>query len=123
MRQDGRLVSSGRSKARFDAQRGELAAAGWLVGVSVIAWLLANVLDVSSAVAMVQSGEQLAWARGHPSEGILIYALLRVLLALAVPLCAASVGRRWPWMARGAWAALSLCTLVTAAAAWWRLRL
>jgi hypothetical protein len=82
---------------------------------------MANVLDVFSVLAMVRAGGRLAWARYHPAEAFVIYGLLRLLITLALPLGVASTSRRWPWMSRAAWGALTLCALVTAAAAWWRL--
>jgi hypothetical protein len=91
------------------------------VGVSVLAWTLANLLDVFSVLAMVQVGGRIAWARGHPAEGFLIYGLLRLLITLAVPLGTVSAGRRWPWTERASWSALTLFSVATAAAAWWRL--
>lgn len=94
---------------------------GWTVGSSLAAWTMANVLDVLSALAMVQTGGRMAWARHHPAESLIIYGLFRLLITLAVPLGTASASRRWPGMARAIWGALTLCALVTAAAAWWRL--
>ena len=94
---------------------------GWAVGSSLLAWTLANLLDVFSVLAMVQAGGRMAWARFRSAEAFLIYGLLRLLLTLVVPLGGASASRRWPWMARAIWGAVTLCALVTAAAAWWRL--
>jgi hypothetical protein len=50
-----------------------------------------------------------------------IYGLLRLLIALAVPLGFASAARRWPRTTLAVWGALTLCALATAAAAWFRL--
>lgn len=94
---------------------------GWAAGSSLLAWTMANLLDVCSVLVMVQAGSRMAWARHHPAEAFLIYGLLRLLITLAVPLGFASVGRRWPQMTRAIWGALTLCALGTAAAAWWRL--
>jgi hypothetical protein len=94
---------------------------GWAVGSSLLAWVMANLLDVFSVLAMVQGGGRMAWARHHPAEALVIYGLLRLLLTLAVSLGVASAARRWPRMARSIWGALTLCALVKAAAAWWRL--
>ena len=94
---------------------------GWAVGSSLLAWAMANLLDVFSVLATVQAGGRMAWARYHPAEAFVIYGLLRLLITLAVPLGAASASRRWPWMARAIWGGVTLCALVTAAAAWWRL--
>jgi hypothetical protein len=93
----------------------------WTVVSSLLAWTMANLLDVFSVWAMVRTGGRLAWARQHPVEGFVIYALLRLLVALAIALGVTSAGRRWPGSARAAWGALTLCALVTAATAWWRL--
>jgi hypothetical protein len=95
--------------------------AGWAAGLSLLAWVLANLLDVFSVLAMVQDGARMVWARHHPAEAFVIYGLFRLLIALAVPLGAASASRRWPWVARTAWGMLTLGALVTAAGAWWRL--
>jgi hypothetical protein len=70
---------------------------------------------------MVQAGGRMVWARYRPAEGVVIYAMLRLLITLAVPLGFASAARRWPRVVRSVWGALTLCALVTAAAAWWRL--
>ena len=94
---------------------------GWIGGVSVCAWALANLLDVVSVWVMVRSGERLAWALGHPAAGVLIYAQLRLLLTLAVALGVVSASRRWRWMAQVVWGMLPVFALATAAAAWWRL--
>ena len=98
-----------------------LMAPGWAIGSSLLAWAMANLLDVFSVLARVQAGGQVAWARHHPAEAFVIYALLRLLIAVVVPLGFAFAVRRWHPMARTAWGALTLCALVTAAAAWWRL--
>ena len=94
---------------------------GWTVGSSLLAWTMANVLDVLSALALVQAGGRMAWARHYPEEALIMYGLLRLLVTLALPLGAAAASRRWPAMARAIWGALTLCALATAAAAWWRL--
>jgi len=82
---------------------------------------MANVLDVFSVLVMVQDGGRIAWPRHRPAEAFVIYGLLRLLLTLAVSLGVASAARRWQRVARSLWGALTLCALVTAAAAWWRL--
>jgi len=96
-------------------------ASGWAVGSSLLAWAMANLLDAFSVLAMVQAGGRMVWARNHPAEAVVIYALLRLLITLAVPLGFVSAGRRWPQLARAIWGALTVCALATAAAAWWRL--
>ena len=93
----------------------------WTVFSSLLAWTMANLLDVFSVWAVVHTGGRLVWARQHPAEGFVIYGLLRLLVALAIPLGVASASRRWPGNARAVWGALTLCALVTAATAWWRL--
>ena len=93
----------------------------WTVGSSLLAWTMANLLDVLSVLAMVQDGGRMGWIRHRPAEAFVIYGLLRLLLTLAVSLGVASAARRWSKVARSIWGALTLCALVTAAAAWWRL--
>jgi hypothetical protein len=93
----------------------------WAAVSSLLAWSMANLLDVLSALAMVRAGRRMVWARYRPAEAFVIYGLLRLLIALAVPLGFASAARRWPRTARAVWGALTLCALATAAAAWWRL--
>ena len=93
----------------------------WASMTSLLAWVLANVLDVFSVLVLVQAGGRMVFARHHPAESFLIYAGLRFLSAAALPLAVVSAGRRWPLMSRAAWGALTVCALATAAAAWWRL--
>ena len=93
----------------------------WTIGSSLLAWAMANLLDVFSVLVRVQAGGRMIWARQHPAEGFVIYGLLRLLVVLAIPLGVASASQRWPRAARIAWGALTLCALVTAATAWWRL--
>ena len=88
---------------------------------SLLAWILANALDVFAVLALVQAGGRLAFARNHPAEWFLIYAGLRFLGTAALPLAVVSASRHWPLSSRAAWGALTACALVTAAAAWWRL--
>jgi len=88
---------------------------------SLLAWVLANVLDLFSVLVLVQGGGRMAFARHHPAEAFLIYAGLRLLGTAALPLAVVAAGRRWPSMARTAWGVLTVCALATAAAAWWRL--
>jgi hypothetical protein len=89
--------------------------------LSLLAWVLANVLDVLSVLALVRGGGRMVFARYHPAESFLLYAGLRFLGTLALPLALLSIGRRWPSTSRAAWGALTACALATAAAAWWRL--
>ena len=93
----------------------------WAAATSLLAWLLANALDVFSVLVLVQAGGRMAIARHHPAESFLIYAGLRFLGTAALPLVVVSAGRRWPSVSRAAWGALTVCALATAAAAWWRL--
>ena len=95
--------------------------AGWASLTSLLAWVLANVLDLFSVLVLVQEGGRMAFARQHPAEAFLIYAGLRLLGTAALPLAVVSACRRWPSMARTAWGVLTVCALATAAAAWWRL--
>jgi hypothetical protein len=89
--------------------------------LSLLAWVLANVLDVLSVLALVREGGRMVFARYHPAESFLLYAGLRFLGTLALPLVVLSISRRWPSASRSAWGALTACALATAAAAWWRL--
>jgi hypothetical protein len=95
--------------------------AWWTAITTLLAWVLANGLDVFSVLILVQSGGRLAFARFRPAESFVIYAGLRVLGTLAVSLGVVSASRRWPSVSRAAWGALTACALATAAAAWWRL--
>ncbi len=114
MRAFGRGLGGGAIAPRFLTM-------AWTVGSSLLAWMMANLLDVFSVLAMVQDGGRMVWARHRPAEVFVIYGLLRLLLTLAVALGVASAARRWPRMARAVWGALTVCALVTAAGAWWRL--
>jgi hypothetical protein len=89
--------------------------------LSLLAWVLANGLDVLSVLALVRAGERMILARHHPAESFLLYAGFRFLGTLALPLAVLSVSKRWPSLSRAAWGALTACALATAAAAWWRL--
>ena len=93
----------------------------WLSITAVAAWVLANGLDVLSALYSVRFGSTFALARYHPAEAFLIYAGMRLLGTMAVWLLVASVSRRWSSVSRIVWSALTACALVTAIAAWWRL--
>jgi drug/metabolite transporter (DMT)-like permease len=105
-------------------QKGE-ARSNWLsyamAVTSVLAWALANILDVYTVLVLVQTGGRLALFPHHPAESFLIYAGLRLLLTLAFPLGVLLVSRRWPWTSKVIWNALTAGALVTAVAAWWRL--
>ena len=102
-----------------DAQRDWVATATAATAVS--AWLLSNGLDVVSVLLALQSGEQFVFARFHTAEFFVIYADMRMLGTIAVLLMALSASKRWPSVRRITWAALTICALVTALAAWWRL--
>jgi hypothetical protein len=88
---------------------------------SLLAWVLANGLDVLSVLVLVQNGGRAAFARHHPGESFLVYSGLRFLGTMALPLAVLSAVKRWPSASRVAWSALTLCALATAVAAWWRL--
>jgi hypothetical protein len=93
----------------------------WLSVTAVIGWVLANGLDVLSALFAVQFGKVFPFARNHPAEYFVIYAGIRLLGTLAVWLLAAAAGRRWSSLSTTVWSALTACALATAIAAWWRL--
>jgi hypothetical protein len=99
----------------------------WTAITALLAWVLANGLDVFSVLWIVQEGGRLALARSdvvylhRPAEFFLIYAGMRFLGTLAVSLGVMSVSKRWPFLWRAAWGALTACALATAAGAWWRL--
>jgi hypothetical protein len=88
---------------------------------SVLAWVLANGLDLLSITLAIQSGNRFAFGRPRPAEWFVVYAGLRVLLTLAACLMAAYVSKRWSSSSRAVWAVLTALALVTAVAAWWRL--
>ncbi len=102
-------------------KRRELRMLLWLAVTAVVAWVLANGLDVLSVLYSVRFGNTFVFARYHPAEYFLIYAGMRFLGTLAVWLLVVSASKRWPYMSRIAWSALTACALVTAIAAWWRL--
>ena len=94
----------------------------WGVAVTgVVAWVLANGLDVISALLMVRLGGAFAFSRYHRAEFFMIDAGMRLLGTLAVWLLVALVNKHWPSVSRIAWSTLTACALVTATAAWWRL--
>jgi hypothetical protein len=103
------------------AQRHGDVGALWASITSLLAWVLANGLDVYSVLILVQAGRRMVFAQHHPAESFLIYAGLRLLGTMALPLAVVSSNRRWPSASRAAWGALTACALATAAAAWWRL--
>ena len=103
------------------AEKREARTSWLLAGTAVIAWLLANGLDVLSVLFVVQFGGMFAFARHRPAEFLVIYAGMRLLGTLAVSLLAAFVGKRWPSASMAVWSALTAGALVTAVAAWWRL--
>ena len=92
-----------------------------LAVTAVVGWVLANGLDVLSVFYSVRFGNTLVLTRYHPAEYFLIYAGMRLLGTLATWLLVVSVSKRWPFMSRIVWSALTACALVTAIAAWWRL--
>ena len=94
----------------------------WGVSVTgLVAWVLANGLDVVSALLMVRLGSAFSFARYHRAEFFLNYTGMRLLGTLAVWLLVALVNKHWPSVSRVAWSTLTACALVTAIAAWWRL--
>jgi hypothetical protein len=93
----------------------------WIAITAVIAWILANGLDVFSVWLMLQFGGPLTFARHHPAEYLIIYANMRMLGTLALCLLSVLVNNRWPSVSGTVWSALTACALVTAAFAWWRL--
>jgi len=95
----------------------------WTAAVAGIAWALANGLDILSMLAAIQNGERLATAALHPAESWLFYAGLRILATLALYLLTVRVSRRRQSLFGVAWTSLTVCSLVTAVIAWWRLGL
>ena len=109
-------------QARFVELRQWVAGGSFWVSVtSLLVWGLANALDVFSVLVYVQTGGRMVFARHHPAESFLIYAEVRLLVTLALPLAVVSAGQHWPSVSRTAWSALTVCALVTAVTAWWRL--
>jgi len=92
----------------------------WTAITSLVAWALANGLDVATALFVVQSGFRFAFAHHYPGEVLIIYAGLRLLGTMAVGLMALCVVKRWPQVARLAWGLLTVCAIATAAGAWLR---
>ena len=86
-----------------------------------MAWILANGLDVLSMLYVLQFGSTWSFARYHPAESFLIYAGMRFLGTLGVLLLAIWVTKHWTSVLRTTWGALTICALVTAIVAWWRL--
>lgn len=95
--------------------------AQWTAVSAVLAWVLANALDVLSVLFFVQTGGQFAFACYRPAEHWLIYAGLRMLGTLGVTLLAMYTGKRWPGASQASWGALSVCALATAFIAWQRI--
>lgn len=96
--------------------------AGWAAVAAVVAWMLANALDVLSMLLYLQMGG--TWppvARRHPAAFLVIYATMRVLLAIAAWLGTLLASRLYPLATRAAWGTLTVCSLATVVAAWWRL--
>jgi len=93
----------------------------WTTVTAVVAWVLANGLDVFSMFLTLQFGGQLAFARHHPAEHFVIYVGMRMLGTLAFYLSIVFVSKRWPSASGTVWGALTACALVTVAFAWWRL--
>jgi hypothetical protein len=91
---------------------------------AVVAWALANGLDVVSMSLFVQAGGQLVFAsqimRQHPAEFVMLYAGMRVLGTLAVYLLVTFAQKQWPLLSQTLWSVLTACSLATAVAAWWR---
>ena len=92
-----------------------------IAGSAAVAWVLANGLDVLSVLYVLQFGSAWSFVRYHPAESFLIYAGMRLLGTLGVILLVVWVTKRWRSVFRTAWGALTVCALVTAIAAWWRL--
>jgi hypothetical protein len=91
---------------------------------AVIAWALANGLDVISMSWFVREGGQLILGRQiirhHPAEFVVLYAGMRMLGTLAVYLSALFIEKHWPSISQTLWGTLTACSLMTAVVAWWR---
>ncbi len=88
----------------------------------MVAWLLANALDVLSVLLYLRMGG--VWppvARRQPAAFLVIYATMRVLLTVAALLGAVSASRNRPSVAQVAWGVLTVCSLATVFMSWWRL--
>jgi hypothetical protein len=92
---------------------------------TIIAWVLANGLDVFSLFLLFQLGKQPAFAgtmaRHHPFEYILIYAGLRTLVTLAACFGVPVVEKHFAPKSQVFWNALTAGALITAIAAWLRI--
>jgi hypothetical protein len=93
-----------------------------LAASAALTWVLANGMDILSMLSVVQLGGGFAFARYRPAEFLLIYAGLRGLGTIAIVLLILFVAKHWDALRSTAWSALTAFALVTALAAWWRLR-
>ena len=93
----------------------------WTAVTALVAWVLANGLEIFSVFFSMQLGGQLGFVRYHQAEYFLLYAGMRMLGTLAVCLLVLFVSRRWPGTSKTVWSTLTFCALVTAVFAWWRL--
>ena len=96
-----------------------------LIIVALIAWTLANVLDIISMFLFIQLGYRPfivgSVMSQHPVEFVLLYAGLRTLGTLAGGLAAMVAEKRWPSGSQLFWNALTIAALLTALFAWLRL--
>lgn len=97
-----------------------------MIVTALLAWLLANGLDILTMLLMARSGLQLLLFGGmmlhRPAEFFLLYAGMRLLLTLAVGLLALWADKHWPVAAVVLWNVLTFCSLVTAVLAWLRFK-
>lgn len=93
----------------------------WTPVVAVVAWLLANALDVFSVFLLLQMGGRLPFVRYHAAEHFLIYVGMRMLGTMAFCLLVFFAIKHWASVSRIAWGTLTACSLATAILAWLRL--
>ncbi len=101
----------------------------WIFTLTVItalvAWTLANGLDIVSMFLFIQLGYRPLIAGSvlsqRPIEFVLLYAGLRGLGTLAGCLAALFAEKRWPSGSQIFWNALTVAALITALFAWLRL--
>jgi hypothetical protein len=93
----------------------------WTAIAAGVGWALANGLDVISVWIVLQSGGRFVFPTDHTAEYLMIYAGLRMLVALAVYLTVLAVSRHWALVSKVLWSALTAGAFATTIAAWWRL--
>ena len=93
----------------------------WTAITAMVAWVLASGLDVFSVFLVVQVGNRpLVWAH-RAAEYLIVYAVMRLLGALALALLVIWLSKHRSSWSRAIWGGLTACSLATALLAWLRL--